>query len=171
MAELQEGDEVRPGTPVLNVVDPSAMQVRVRISQADAGDIAVGQPARIALDAYPGLVFDGRVEQMAPLAVASSVTPAVRSFVAVVSVVGSHANLMPDLTAAVDVTVEQRELCLLLPRDAVAVEPDRAWVRVRRGAVFERQPIEISSLGADSVVVTGGLKEGDVVARRPGGGA
>jgi HlyD family secretion protein len=171
MAELQEGDEVRAGTPVVNVVDPSAMQVRVRISQADAGDVSVGQPVRVSLDAYPGLVFDGRVEQMAPLAVASSVTPAVRSFVAVVSIVGSHANLMPDLTAAVDITVEQREQCLLVPRDAIVIEPDRAWVRVRRGGGFERQAVSIESISAQSVVVKSGIAEGDVVARRPAGGS
>jgi multidrug resistance efflux pump len=170
MAELQEGDEVRAGAPVVNVVDPSAMQVRVRISQTDGGDVSVGQPARISLDAYPGLMFDGRVEQMAPMAVASSVTPAVRSFMAVVSIVGSHANLMPDLTAAVDITVEQRDTSLLLPRESVVVEPDRAWVLVRRGQSLERLPIAIGSLSAERVVVTGGLKEGDLVVRRPVGG-
>lgn len=166
MAEVQEGDDVRPGVPVVDVVDPSRMQVRARISQADGGLVSVGQPARVELDAYPGLVFDGRVEQLAPLAVPSTLTPKVRAFVATISIAGTHASLMPDLSAAADITVEQYDGVLLLPREAVAIEPDGAWVRLRRGRSFERQAIAIGSASTELVVVTSGLAEGAVVARR-----
>ena len=88
MTEVQEGDEVRPGMPIVNVVDPTSMQVRARVSQVDAGLVAVGQPVRVTLDAYPGVSFDGTVKQVAPLAITSSVTPAVRGFVAIISIAG-----------------------------------------------------------------------------------
>jgi HlyD family secretion protein len=106
MGDVQEGEEVRSGLPIIDVVDPSRMQVRAKINQADVGMISAGQKARIRLDAYPDLVFDGRIEQLSPLALLSTLTPKVRSFVAVVSIAGSHPNLMPDLSAAVDVDVE-----------------------------------------------------------------
>jgi multidrug efflux pump subunit AcrA (membrane-fusion protein) len=117
MVEVQEGDEARPGMPILDVVDPSAMRVRVKVNQGDIGALRVGQPARISLDAYPELSFEGRVVQISPVAVMSGITPSVRTFTAVVSVAGRHEKLMPDLTAAVDITVaraadEERE-----PRD------------------------------------------------------
>jgi HlyD family secretion protein len=170
MTEVQEGDEVRGGTPIVNVVDPSSMQVRARISQLDAGSVAVGQPARVTLDAYPGLEFKGYVAQMAPLAITSSLTPAVRGFVAVIVVEGSDPNLMPDLSAASDITVERRDSCLLLPRAAVAVEADGAWVLLRRGGSFERHRISLGELSADYAVVRSGLDEGAIVARRVTGG-
>jgi multidrug resistance efflux pump len=103
MGDVQEGEEVRPGLPILDVVDPSRMQVRAKVNQADIGLVSVGQKAVVRLDAYPDLVFDGRVEQLSPLALLSTLTATVRSFVAVVSIAGSHPNLMPDLSAAVDV--------------------------------------------------------------------
>jgi HlyD family secretion protein len=78
------------------------MQVRARVNQADIGLVAKGQAAKIRLDAYPDLAFDGRVELIAPLAVTSSMTPRVRTFVALVSIQGSNPQLMPDLTASVD---------------------------------------------------------------------
>jgi hypothetical protein len=105
MTEVQEGDEARPGMPILDVVDPSAMRVRVRVNQGDIGALRVGQPARISLDAYPELSFEGRVEQISPVAVISGITPTVRTFAAVVAVTGRHEKLMPDLTAAVDIIV------------------------------------------------------------------
>ena len=54
MTEIQEGDEVRAGMPIVSVVDPASMQVRARVSQVDAGLVAAGQPVALSLDAYPG---------------------------------------------------------------------------------------------------------------------
>lgn len=106
MVEFQEGDQVRAGQAVLDVIDPSRMRVRAQINQADITSVAVGQRAKVRLDAYPELEFDGVVEQIAPLAAPSQRNPRVRSFTAVVSVQGSHPNLLPDLTASVEIVPE-----------------------------------------------------------------
>ena len=103
MGEVAEGEEVRPGLPILDIVDSSAMQVRALVNQADLSAMAPGQVAKIRLDAYPDLLFSGKVELLAPLGVASSLTPKVRTFVALVSIQGSSPQLMPDLTASVEV--------------------------------------------------------------------
>lgn len=108
MGDVQEGEEVRAGLPILDLVDPSRMQVRARVNQADIELVRVGQKARVSLDAYPDLAFDGRVELLSPLALLSTLTPKVRSFVAIVSIAGSHPNLMPDLSAAVDLAAPPR---------------------------------------------------------------
>ena len=62
--EIQEGEEARPGMPIMQVVDPAAMLVRVKVNQGDVHVLRAGQPARISLDAYPELHFKGRVEQV-----------------------------------------------------------------------------------------------------------
>jgi multidrug resistance efflux pump len=103
LSEVQEGDEVRPGTPILDIVDPTAMRVRARVNQADIGLLSPGLPALVRLDAYPELSFKGRVDIVSPLGVTSSLTPTVHTFVALISIDGMHARLMPDLTASVDV--------------------------------------------------------------------
>ncbi len=102
MSEVQEGDEVRPGLPILDIVDPTAMRVRALVNQADVLAVQPGLPAVIRLDAYPELKFDGRVDVLSPLGVASSLTPAVHTFTALISIRGTHPRLMPDLTASVD---------------------------------------------------------------------
>ena len=103
MTEVQEGEELRSGVPILDVVDPSQMQVRASVNQTDIAHVAAGQAVRGRLDAYPELAFDGTVEQIAPLAVPSQLTPTVRTFAAIVSIAGSHERLTPDLSASVDV--------------------------------------------------------------------
>jgi HlyD family secretion protein len=103
LSEVQEGDEVRPGLPIVDIVDPTAMRVRARVNQADVGLLQSGQTAVIRLDAYPELTFNGRVDIVSPLGVASSLTPTVHTFITLVSIEGMHARLMPDLTASVDI--------------------------------------------------------------------
>jgi multidrug resistance efflux pump len=61
MGEVQEGEEVRSGLGIMDVIDSSAMQVRARVNQADISALRVGQTARITLDSYPGRAFAGRL--------------------------------------------------------------------------------------------------------------
>jgi HlyD family secretion protein len=168
MVEVQEGEELRPGVAILDVVDPSKMRVRVAVNQADVTLVATGQPARIQLDAYPDLTFSGRVEQIAPIAVASGYTNTVRMFTAVVSIDGTHPNLMPDLSAAVDVDVQRLDDVLIVPRDAVTIRTDGASVLETSPGGGTRHNITLAGTSATEVAITGGIDEDAVVARGPG---
>jgi multidrug resistance efflux pump len=101
--EIQQGDEVRPGLAIIDIVDPSAMQVRVKVNQADVSRLSVGQAAVVRLDAYPDLSFKGTVVAMGPLALSGNYSAQVRAFTALVAIEGTHPQLMPDLTASVEI--------------------------------------------------------------------
>jgi multidrug resistance efflux pump len=101
--EILEGDSARPGMAIIDLVDTTAMQVRARVNQADTEVVKAGMAATIRLDGFPELSFKGRVEQVTPLAT-SGMSQTVRMFVAIVSIEGSHPQLLPDLTASVEVT-------------------------------------------------------------------
>jgi HlyD family secretion protein len=103
MGEVQEGEEVRAGLGILDVVDSSAMRVRVKVNQADVSALRVGEPARITLDSYPARTFSGRLEQLSQIGSISQMSNRVRSFLAVFTIEGSDPHLMPDLAAAIDV--------------------------------------------------------------------
>jgi multidrug efflux pump subunit AcrA (membrane-fusion protein) len=81
------------------------MRVRAKISEADSTLVRAGQPAKVRLDAYPDLLFDGVVEFISPMAVASQMSQKVRLFTTVVSIKGTHPKLMPDLSASVELKV------------------------------------------------------------------
>ena len=103
MGEVQEGDQVRPGISFMQVVDPSQMQVRALVNQQDFLGLRIGIPVHIHLDAYPDLVFSGKLEEMAPIGRNGDFSPKVRTFAVVFSIEGNDPRLMPDLSAAVDV--------------------------------------------------------------------
>jgi multidrug efflux pump subunit AcrA (membrane-fusion protein) len=165
MAEVQEGEEVRSGMPIVDVVNPEAMRVRAKVNQADINDLKVGQVVQIGLDAYPDLSFAGKVAQISPLASRSVLSGKVRTFVALIDIQGSHPKLMPDLTASLDVELGREPRSLVVPRDAIRRDGDRTTVRVQRGSSFYDQPVTLGTISAHEAVVTAGLEEGAVVAR------
>ncbi|MGH9411671.1 MAG: efflux RND transporter periplasmic adaptor subunit [Vicinamibacterales bacterium] len=165
MLEYEEGDEVRPGQPVVEVVNPAVMRVRARVNQADISEVRRGQRVRIGLDAYPTLSFDGVVDQISPIGSQSTLNPKVRTFVVLVLVNGANSSLMPDLTASLDVELERLPGALVIPRDAVAEQGGAAYAFVRHGDRLERQAIALGPESATEAVVTRGLQAGAIVAR------
>jgi multidrug efflux pump subunit AcrA (membrane-fusion protein) len=162
---VQEGEEVRAGVPVVDVVNPEAMRVRAKVNQADVNDLRVGLPVRVGLDAYPDLSFTGRIAQISPLAVRSTLSQKVRTFTALIEVDGSHPNLMPDLTASLDVELSREPRVLVVPRDAIRYDGDRAFVRVQRGLTFSDQDVTVGSVSAHDAVIASGIDEGAAVSR------
>jgi HlyD family secretion protein len=122
MGEVQEGDQVEPGTPCLQVVDPAIMQVRVTANQQDFPLLQIGQTAKVRLDAYPDLVFPAKVDQLAPIGEPGSFSETIRTFAVIISIQGNNSKLMPDLSAAVDVDMRAQDA----KRAALDMEPRNA---------------------------------------------
>src|SRR5438105_8380 len=57
---------VQPETMLYTVADLSDVWVLAQVFQSDAGKIKPGDSAEITLDAYPGRVFNGRVDYLLP---------------------------------------------------------------------------------------------------------
>jgi multidrug efflux pump subunit AcrA (membrane-fusion protein) len=165
MVEFMEGDEVRPGQAVVEVVNPAVMRVRARVNQTDMNDLRQGQAVHVGLDAYPELSFPGSVDQISPIGQQSTLSPKVRNFVVLVLVNGAHPNLMPDLTASLDVELDRVPGALVVPRDAVVFEGESTYVRVKRGGSFERQDVTLGAMNTHEAVVNSGLQEGVTIAR------
>jgi HlyD family secretion protein len=162
-ADVQEGDQLWPGAPVLEVVNPASMQVRARVNQADIQHIRAGQRVAVRLDAYPDLTLPGRIVQIAPIALPGSFSSRVRTFSAIVAIDGASDRLLPDLTAAVDVEITRVRDALVVRRDAVQAEGGRTRVRVQDSRGTAMRDVTLGPGDDVDVVVTGGLRAGDVV--------
>jgi membrane fusion protein YbhG len=62
---LEPGATATPGTPVLTLVDPQTLWVRVYVPEVDLGRVKLGQTARVTVDAFPGQPFPARVTEIA----------------------------------------------------------------------------------------------------------
>lgn len=165
--EIQEGDEVRPGVPFMQVMNPQSMQVRARINQTDVPWLDVGLPVRIHLDAYPGLILPGKLQRLAAIGLTSGLSDKVRTFTGIFGIDGSDPRLMPDLSAGIDIVLEKRGDSLIIPRDALYLDAGGAYVWVKRGQSFEREAVKLGPIADDEAVITSGLNESEVVLRNP----
>jgi HlyD family secretion protein len=163
----QEGDQVRPGGGLMLVVNTSAMQVRAHINQVDIAQVRVGQSAEIRLDAYPDLMFPGKVESISAIGSPSEYSTRIRYFSAVISIQGSNPKLLPDLTAAVDLDLGSEKKALLLPRESVFVRQGQAYVEILDQGKSDLYPVKTGAMNECEVVIESGLQEGNTVARNP----
>jgi len=108
-SEVQEGDQVRPGVALMQVINPLGMQVQVQVNQEDILAIQIGQTAQVRLDAYPELVFPGKLEQIAPTGRSRNFFSKMRTFSTVFSIQGNDARLTPDLSASVDIAADAKD--------------------------------------------------------------
>lgn len=165
MGTVQQGDEVRPGVPFLQVVDPSRMEVRAEVNQADVLKIKMGQRAQIHLDAYPGLTLPASLEELSPLGHNGQFSQMVRTFTARFAIQGNDPRLLPDLSAALEVELAAEKNALLVPRQSVGGEPGHEFVLLKRGNGFEKRNVQTGPENDLEIVVRSGLAEGDVIAR------
>jgi multidrug resistance efflux pump len=163
----QEGDEVRPGYAILKVVDPSAMQVRVRINQVDLLSLQPGQVTEVRLDAYPDMILPAVFDRTGGVGIASSSSRQIRYFTGFVAIKGTNPKLLPDLTAAADVRLQKLSKVLVLPREAIVSQNGETAVMVMRNGDMEKRAIKIGTMNEYEAVIESGVEEGTVVARNP----
>ncbi len=165
MGTVQQGDQVRPGVPFLQVVDPSQMEVRVELNQVDLLKVHPGQRAEMHLDAYPGMTLPAALEELSPLGHPGQFAEAVRSFGARFSVQGTDPRLLPDLSAALDVDLGSQKSVLVIPWQSIGMEADHAFVWLKTTASFEKRSVQMGPRNDLEAVVASGLSEGDTIRR------
>jgi len=62
---LETGNRVQPGQALLALVQPDVWVV-ANFKETQLGHLKPGQPARLRVDAFPGQVFKGHVQSLAP---------------------------------------------------------------------------------------------------------
>jgi len=65
---LEPGDMASPSTPVYTIALTSPLWVRAYVAEVDIGRIALGTPAEVTTDSFPGRVYHGWIGFIAPTA-------------------------------------------------------------------------------------------------------
>jgi HlyD family secretion protein/macrolide-specific efflux system membrane fusion protein len=165
MGTVQQGDQVRPGVPFLQVVDPSQMEVRVELNQVDLLKVRPGLKAQMHLDAYPGMTLPATLEELSPLGHQGQFSEVVRSFTARFSVQGTDPRLLPDLSAALDVDLGSQKNVLVVPCQSIGMESNHSFVWLKSTVGFDKRAVQTGARNDLEAVVNSGLSEGDIIRR------
>lgn len=119
-------------TPTLFVLaeDLAVMQLRVKVDEADVGQVEAGQTATFTVDAYPGREFPALVERVdlasgniATTAAATTTGNAVVEYEARLTVNNSDGLLRPGMTATANIATENTAAQMVVPNGALRFEP------------------------------------------------
>ncbi len=154
-------DYVNPGQPLISVADLHKLQVRAFFDEPEVGNLAAGQPVKIVWDAKPDRAWHGHVVQ-APTTIINVGTRNVGE--CIISVDDANGDLLPNTNVTVTVTTLQRFGVLSLPREALHTQGAQNFVyRVVAGKLVQT-PVTLGIVSLTQVEITGGLREGDIVA-------
>jgi HlyD family secretion protein len=165
-------------TPTLFVIaaDLTKMQIDTTVDEADISAVKTGEDAEFTVDAYPEDTFRGVVEQVRN---AATTVQNVVTYDVVVKVDNRDLKLKPGMTADVSIITSVVKDVLRIPNAALRFKPAAAAaaagarpapaergpaVWVERDGKLTRVPVKIGlSDGAFTELISGGLKEGDIV--------
>jgi biotin carboxyl carrier protein len=71
LPDIREGDQVQPGTPVVDILDLSEMEVLAKVGELDRANLREGQEVKIRLDAISNNEFSGTIKSMSGTASAN----------------------------------------------------------------------------------------------------
>lgn len=162
-------------TPTLfNIAqDLTKMQIDTNVDEADIGRVNANQPVEFYVDAYPDMIFKGRVSVIrnAPITVQNVV-----SYDVVIRVDNSGLKLKPGMTANVSIIIAVKDGILRIPNAALRYTPSGKGSAGpgKRGQgqgvwiIENKKPKRLQiktgiSDGNYTEIISGPLREGDAV--------
>jgi RND family efflux transporter MFP subunit len=149
-----QGTLVGPGSPLLTVIPPN-FEVVVPLPEAQVGQVAVGQPVKLGVDAYPGQEFTGAVKAIAPAVDARTRSVALR-----VEVADPGFKLKAGMFAQLGVASPPKQGALLVPKEALVGRPGESVVYQVIDGRARRQPVQTGATDGRNVEILAGLSEG-----------
>lgn len=153
------------GQAQMTIAQIDRMLMEIDLNQVDVARVQVGQPARILLDAYPGVEVPGVVSQIAAAGHTDS-SRGIDVFTVKVEVDPSKATvaIKPGMTAEVRIQIGTYPNVIKLPAESVFTEEGKSYVYVVNEADGKsskvKTEIQVGHRSDREVEVTQGITEG-----------
>lgn len=148
-----------PTPPAIDLIDYGCLYVRVPVDEVDAGRIALGQEARISLDAFRGRYFAGRLMRIAPHVL--EIEKQARTVEVDIAFIedDDQDSLLVGYSADADIVLERQVDVLRIPSEAL-MDGNQVW-RVDDDNRLERVSVAVGLSNWNFTEIRSGLEPGD----------
>ncbi|HET8714591.1 MAG TPA: efflux RND transporter periplasmic adaptor subunit [Holophagaceae bacterium] len=154
------GAYLNSGVSVVTLQQLNPIYADFYLPQREATSLKPGQKVDLALDAFPGQTFTGKVTAVNP-----KVDGATRNIQVEATLSNPKAQLLPGMFASVNLEVGAKAKYLTLPQTAITYNPYGATVFIaKKGEITGPDGKKKEGLVAQQVFVTTGPTRGDQVA-------
>lgn len=154
----QAGHHVRPGDELFKITDFDPLVARIYLPERDVIGLDTGREVRISLNADQSVSLAGRIQRISPIV--DTATGTVKITVAAIS---PPKEIRPGSFVTIDIVRETHEDTLLLPREAVLRELQKAHVFIADGELAEKRAVTLGLEEGDYVEALTGVEAGDQV--------
>jgi HlyD family secretion protein len=156
LVQVDEGQQVAPGTNMVRVANPSRLKAEIKIAETQAKDVQIGQKATV--DTRTAVV-EGRVARIDPSVINGTRT------VDVTLPGDLPKGAVPDLSVDGTIELEQMNDVVYMGRPAFGQEQSTVGLFkiLEDGATAERVQVKLGRNSVNTVEVLSGLKVGDQV--------
>ena len=165
------GTSQMAGTEMLRIADFSKMELLVDVGENDIVRIAVGDSAKVEIDAYQRHKFTGIVTQIANSAKNIDVTfNQVTNFEVRIEILPGGKRLLPGMSATASIASGSRERVLTVPLGSIFTRDKEQYVWiVDEGSLARCRRVETGIQDFSRIEVTGGVGPGEKVITGPVG--
>jgi len=171
-----------PGTVLMTIADLSVMEVEVEVDETDVVGVQMAQPANVRVDAFPDIVFKGKVTEIGSSALqktAATTTQESKDFKVIITLENPSQKLKPGLSASADIVTAEKKGVLAVPiaslvvREKPAADKDKKDAKEEEGVYMVEnsrvkfQPVAKGITGGMNIEVLSGLKEGQEIVTGP----
>jgi multidrug efflux system membrane fusion protein len=112
--KVEVGQYLTAGTAIVSLTDLSELWANFTVTEKDSGNLKVGQPVRLKVDAYPGRTFDGKITTIEPQIAADTRNIRVQATVA-----NPEKILKPGMFVTTTVVLPPKPAVITVPETAV----------------------------------------------------
>jgi len=157
---IDEGNLIKAGDRIVTVADMKTVKVIVAVAEKYGGEITVGTPARIKVDAFAERVFDAKVYSIHPALDAQTHTIQVE-----IRLENDESLLKPGMFARVTLITEHKDDVVIILRDVVLGGriDDKPYVYVVEDKIAHKRFVEVGITQAERCEITEGLRVGQTL--------
>ena len=148
---------------VVELVDPTSLEVVLAIDEVDLDQVAVGQIASLSLEAWPQVALSGELVAIAPQAQNNN---AIATYDAYIALDNNTLPILPGMTVNASLRTDQRDNVLLIANQAITVDRANGTYFVTQlyaDGTEAQQSVTIGLRDGQYTEIIEGLAEGDVV--------
>lgn len=162
---FKEGDNVWTGAEIVEIPDLSQLYVNLNLEEVDRGKLQLGQKVRVMVDAIPDKEFTAEIDWISPIAslIFKGGASAEKTFPARATLRNLDDRLRPGMSSTAEIIIERQPNMLLIPIRASFDKDGKPAVYVQIGKNFVVRPIQVGRRNDEDIIVTGGLREGEIV--------
>jgi HlyD family secretion protein len=117
------GLNISPEATIMVIADLSVIQAQLKVDETDVISLALGQPAKIKVDALPDMVFDGEVSEIgnSPITTSTTSTQEAKDFKVKVTLKDPSKKLRPGMSCTGDIITNTKQNVLVVPIQALTI--------------------------------------------------